>query len=248
MPSVARPEASGRLEPPPAGPWLMAQSWSDLLFAHWAVPLDALRRVVPPTLEIDTYDGRAYVGVVPFRMTHVHPRGLPDVPGLSTFPELNVRTYVRHRGRPGVCFFSLDAANPVAVWAARTFFHLPYFRARMAVARSGVVVRYASHRAHRGAPPAGFSADYWATGPVFRAAPGSLEEFLSARFRFFAADRRGRVWRAEVDHQPWPLQPAAWESRENTLTAALGIPLDGPPLLHVAERVDVRVWPARRDG
>ena len=124
--------------PPPAGPWVMAQSWLDLLFAHWPIPLDELRRVVPASLTIDTFDGQGWVGVVPFRMTGVRPRGVPALPWLSAFPELNVRTYVTLGGKAGVFFFSLDAANPVAVATARRWYHLPYFNARMSLRREGV--------------------------------------------------------------------------------------------------------------
>ena len=235
---------SGRHEPLPRGPWLMTQTWSDLLFAHWPVPVEALRRVLSPALELDTFDGRAWLGVVPFRMSNVRPRLLPALPRLSAFPELNLRTYVRYEGRPGVWFFSLDAGNPVAVALARATFRLPYFRARMSCTRSGSVVRYASTRTHDDAPPAVFRADYWPTGPVVHAAPGSLEEFLTARYRLFAPGPRGRILRAEIDHPPWPLQNAAWRPYQNTLAAPWALPLDGPPHLLFAGRLTVRVWPA----
>src|SRR6266508_3536850 len=117
--------------PLPQRPWIMRMQWHDLLFMHWPVNRDALRRYIPPRLEIDTFDGSAWIGVVPFRMSGVVPRLLPPVPYLSAFPELNVRTYVSAEGKPGVWFFSLDAGNPIAVEAARDVFHLPYYNAQM---------------------------------------------------------------------------------------------------------------------
>jgi uncharacterized protein len=236
--------SSVRTEPLPAGPWLMQQTWSDLLFAHWRMSPEALRRLLPPALELETFDGSAWLGVVPFQMSGVRPRLLPPLPRLSSFPELNLRTYVRHEGRSGVWFFSLDAGNPVAVALARLFARLPYFHARMHCLRSGAVVRYASRRSQHAAPPVEFRAAYWPTGPVFRAAPGSLEEFLTRRFRLFSAGPRGHMLRAEIDHPDWPLQTAAWQPWRNTLAAPLGLPLEGAPHLLFAERVTVRVWPA----
>ena len=127
-------------------------SWHDLLFMHWPVPQEALRPQIPPALQLDTFDGSAWLSVPPFRMSATRPRCLPSVPPLSNFPELNVRTYVTAEGKPGIWFFSLDAANPVAVRLARATFHLPYFDARMSCQVTGDEVRYGSVRTHRGAP------------------------------------------------------------------------------------------------
>src|ERR687892_361778 len=115
--------------PMPDGPWIMTQTWNDLLFAHWPVDANDLRQRVPAGLDLDLFEGQAYVGVVPFHMTNVAPRGVPAIPWVSAFPELNVRTYVRIGAKPGVYFFSLDAGNPVAVAVARAMFNLPYYPA-----------------------------------------------------------------------------------------------------------------------
>ena len=243
--------------PLPAGRWVLAQSWHDLLFAHWPVPANDLRPLVPGCLDLDTRDGSAWVGVVPFRMSGVRPRGLPPLPGLSRFPELNVRTYVRgvsggEGDRPGVFFFSLDAANPVAVAVARTFFHLPYFRAEMSCDPApGEGVRYRSRRTHRGAPPAEFRGTYAPAGEVSPAKPGTLEHFLIERYCLYAVEKRSggpdRVRRTEIHHEPWPLRPAAAEIEVETVAASMGIPIPNrPPLLHFARRIDVLVWPSRR--
>ena len=234
----------------------MRQTWHDLLFAHWPAPVEALRPLVPPDLTIDTFDGRAWLGVVPFRMSDIGARRLPALPWLSAFPELNVRTYVVAQDRPGVWFFSLDAGNPVAVEAARRVYHLPYFNARMRVRSVPLTfnvtspfdwIDYASTRTHRGAPPASFAALYRPIGAVYQAQPGTLEHWLTERYCLYAADRAGRLYRGEIHHAQWPLQPGEGEITTNTMASASGVPLpDTPPLLHFARRLDVVVWPLRR--
>ena len=221
----------------------MRMRWRDLLFAHWTVDEAALRALVPPSLEIDTFEGRAYVGVIPFAMEDVSPRGLPAVPYLSAFPEVNVRTYVRHGDRDGVWFFSLDAARRLAVEGARSGFHLPYFHARMSIERDGETVVYRSSRYDRRGRPGELDVRYRPTGPVRRAPPGSLDRWLTDRMRLFAADGGGRVSAASIWHAPWPLRPAEAEFRVETLSAADGIELSGPPVhLAFADRLDVRAW------
>lgn len=236
--------------PLPAAPWIMKQQWRDLLFMHWPVPVDAIRAVVPPALELDLFDGVAWVAVVPFRMTGVRPRGLPSLPWISAFPELNVRTYVRSRDpqqpKPGVYFFSLEAANPLAVWAARTFFKLPYFNAEMRCERDGEQIIYRSTRTHRQAAPARFVGNYRPTGAPYLAKPGTLEHWLTERYSLYTVDQRGQAYIGEIHHQPWPLQPAAAEIECNEMGLASNIVLpDRPPLLHFARHLDVVVWPLR---
>src|SRR4029079_10001655 len=136
-----------------SAPWVMAQVWHDLLFMHWPMPVDRMHQRVPAPLELDTFEGRASLGIVPFRESGVRVRWTPPLPGLSAFPELNVRTYVRHGDRPGVLFFSLDAASALAVSAARTWFRLPYYRARMRCEPEGEGIRYSHDRTHTDAPP-----------------------------------------------------------------------------------------------
>jgi uncharacterized protein len=240
---------SGRTYPPPRAPWVMHQRWNDLLFMHWPVAPEALRRAMPDALPPDTFEGQGWIGVVPFRMTNVRPRGTPALPWLSAFPELNVRTYVTLEGRPGIYFFSLDASNPVAVALARRFYSLPYMNARMRSIAEGDAIRYASRRTHRDAPLARFAARYWPSGPVFRAEPGTLASFLTDRYCLYTVDRHGYVLRGDIDHAPWPLQLAEAEMRRNTMAEPLGIRLTGAPLLHFARRVDmVAWWPVRVTG
>src|ERR671914_67132 len=165
--------------PVPSGPWVLGMSWRELLFMHWPVGVEDLRPLVPPALGIDTFEGSAWLGVVPFDMTGVRPRCLPAVPRLSHFPEINLRTYVTAKGRPGIWFFSLDAHSRVAVRLARATFHLPYFDAEMSCHASGDEIDYRSLRRHRGAPEAKFAARYSPVGERFQR--GSIETFLTER-------------------------------------------------------------------
>ena len=228
----------------------MHMTWHDLLFAHWPVPAAALRALIPAPLQVDEYDGTAWLGVVPFRMSKVTPRGVPALPWLSAFPELNVRTYVTAEGKPGVWFFSLDAANPVAVAVARAWYHLPYFRARVrcaALASGGV--RYESMRTHRGAPAAQLRGEYRPVAPASPATRGTLDYFLTERYCLYAADAHGRVFRGEIHHRPWPLQSAEADFAINTMALAHGVTLpQRAPLLHFARTLDVLAWPLEPVG
>jgi uncharacterized protein len=236
-------ETAHRPWPLPGGSWLMAQTWHDLLFAHWRVPIAAVREHVPPELPVDTFDGSAWVGVTPFRLTGLRLRAVPPAPLLSTFLELNARTYVTLGGKPGIWFFSLDAASRLAVAAARRAYRLPYFHARMSAEPEGEGLRYRSERLSARERPAEFAGRYAPAGGVFRAAPESLEYFLAERYCLYAVDG-GRVFRAEIHHPPWPLQRAGAELERNTMPPP-GIPIDGEPLLHYAARQDVLIWPLR---
>jgi uncharacterized protein len=221
--------------------------WLELLFMHWPVKADALRELIPAGLEIDEHEGQAWLGIVPFRMNNVRPRCAPGVPGTMAFPELNVRTYVTHRGHAGVWFFSLDAASRLAVRVARRAWHLSYFDARMHVTRSGDQITYSSARTDRRSSSARFESRYRPTGPPTATVPGTLEHFLISRFALYCADRAGRIHRGEVDHVPWSLQPAEAEIVVNEMTGPLNVKLpDVPPLLHYANHVDVVAGLIRR--
>ena len=229
--------------PPPRGPWIMRQQWHRLLFAHWALPPEALRPLVPRQLSLDTFDGRCWVAVTPFHLSGLRPPGLP-APGLA-FPELNVRTYVTLDGKPGVYFFSLDAGSVLAVFGARILYALPYFYARMNVIYDGDAVHYRCRRSHMG-KIAEFEADYRPVSPARNSPPGSLEYFLTERYCLYAVEA-GRIYRAQIHHLPWPLQEAEAEISSNTMAAAAGIDLpQNKPLLHFASVMEVLVWPPER--
>jgi uncharacterized protein len=223
-------------------PWVMTQSWHNLLFAHWPVDAALLRSRMPPGLALDLFEGHAWIGVVPFQMTNVAPRFVPSLPGVSEFAELNVRTYVTVGGKPGVYFFSLDAESALAVAAARSLLHLPYFTARMQVHSEARQVEYSSRRIGDG-PPAELVARYEPVGPPFHAEPGTLDHFLTERYCLYNVDARFRAYRLEIHHPPWTLQRAEATFAVNTMTEATGIRLPAiPPVLHFSPRQDTLAW------
>ncbi len=250
-----------RTFPMPDRPWTMAQRWNDLLFAHWPIPLAEMQALVPSSLEVDTFDGSAWVSVVPFWMDNIRTR-IPGqatnkfslaIPFVDSFPELNLRTYVRSRktGRPGVFFFSLDAGSPLAVLGARTLFHLPYYRASMAQSTNPAdgSVEYSSRRTlpHR---KVRFEASYKSLGRAVTAGssqPGSLEYFLTERYCLYTTFGR-RVLVGNIHHLPWSLEAAEAEIRINELPQAHGLTLpDRPPILHFSRTLDVYVWSLKPD-
>lgn len=224
----------------------MRQWWGKLLFMHWPVEVSALRPLVPPQLSIDTFDGQAWVGVVPFKMWGVRPYFTPPVPGLNSFLELNVRTYVQYRGVPGVWFFSLDINNPVARWGGRQFFFLPYYSAGMSLAQTGDSIDFASERLAGDAPAAGFRAAWTIGGTLPRAEPDSLDFFLTERYCLYSAFRE-QLYRCRVFHEPWPLRAAQVSAYDSTMLEALGLAAPaGAPLVHYAEELKVDIWPLLR--
>lgn len=232
----------------------MTQRWNDLLFAHWPIPADQIARLIPAGLKIDTFDGYAWVGVVPFWMDLVRTRAVGErcvtFPGTGTFCELNVRTYVRSPTTDlrGVYFFSLDAASALAVIGARTLFHLPYFLASMhSRLEPDRAVHYTSDRLLT-SRKVHFTARYRGSGDVAGPSrPGTLEHFLTERYCLFT-QRAGRVLRGDIHHLPWPLEAAEAEIVINELPAAHGIALPSrPPVLHFARRLDVYIWSLRED-
>ena len=243
--------------PPPERGYVGVMRWHDLLFAHWPLDPEHVRHAMPPALRpfLDVRDNAAWVGVVPFWMSNVTGRYLPAVPGFSTFPELNVRTYVTIDGKPGVYFFSLDCTKLSAVIGARMMYSLPYFHARMGVwsdrhigfhmphfeASQRNEVSYVGERLEPPLPAA-FRGHYRPTGDVYHPLPGSMEEFLVERYCLYTT-RRHEILRADIHHLPWPLQPATAEIEINSMALSAGIVLPKTvPLLHFAKRLDVLVW------
>ncbi len=216
-----------------------AQRWRSLLFAHWSVPVDALRSIVPDALELDLLDGVAYVGVVPFAMEGVRPSWWPERLAFQ-FLETNVRAYVVHRGVPGVYFFSLEAASRLAVIAARTFWGLPYHHARMSIVRHGTEIRYETRRRSSGAR---FAARYHVGEPLGASRPGTLEHFLLERYVLFV-ERRGHVFSGRVHHAPYPVHRAEIVEIEDELIAAAGLPevAGAPAFVHYSHGVDVAIF------
>jgi uncharacterized protein YqjF (DUF2071 family) len=218
----------------PTGSWTNAQSWIDLCFLHWRVEEAELRAFVPDSVELETHDGSVWLGVTPFLLRNFRLRGLPPLPGISTFPEVNVRTYVTRDGKPGIWFFSLDAASRLAVEAAKKLYKLPYHHAQMRYERGEELVQYESAR-----PGAAFSARYRGDGELFQPAVGTLEHFLTDRYCLYTEDG-GRLYRAEIQHAPWALQRGEARIDLNTM-APLPLPAGEPHVLF-SPRQDVVLW------
>jgi uncharacterized protein len=240
----------------------MKQTWNDLLFAHWPIPIAQLRPLVPDGLVIETFDGQCWIGIVPFWMSGIRGRGLPTVPGFSRLPELNVRTYVSYGGKAGVYFFSLDITSHLAVWGARTFYHLPYFHAAMHCREEGERILYSSTRdslagadtrslrSPDGRPPlhqpAEFVGSYRPIGPPRIRDKGSLEDFLTARYCLYTV-HENQIYRCDIHHLPWPLQDAETSIERNTMAAAAQVALpESLPLLHFSKTLEVLIWPLLR--
>ncbi|HEV2737077.1 MAG TPA: DUF2071 domain-containing protein [Candidatus Elarobacter sp.] len=222
-------------------PWLVAMDWRDALFVHWPVPAETLRARIPSNLELDVFGASAWIGIVAFRIAGARARGVPARLGLRSFGEINVRTYVTGGGTPGVWFLSLDAASALTVEGGRTALHLPYYRARIAIAWNGTTCAYDGERTDRRAAPARFAAGARITGNERHAQAGSLEHFLVERYCFYTVDRRGRTVRGDVLHPPWPLRDATVAIRENTLLAAVNVtPGAAAPLAHASAGVATR--------
>jgi uncharacterized protein YqjF (DUF2071 family) len=218
----------------------MGQTWDDLLFVHYRVPVESLQELVPDGLDVQEHSGSGWLGVTPFAITGLRARGMPPLPLVSSFLELNVRTYVVRDDKPGIWFFSLDASSQFAVEAARRLYRLPYFRANIALRLHEGRIVYDCSRHHGKA----FSGSYRPDGKVFQAKAGSLEHFLSERYCLYAEDE-GVLYRADIHHRPWPLQPTDAQIDLNTM-APSELRLEGEPLLHFSERQDVVIWPLER--
>lgn len=218
-------------------PWVMFQSWRELLFAHWPIKADELRPLVPPELIIEEFDGRAWIGITPFRVEGLRARFLPAVPGVSDFPEINVRTYVRVGDHRGVYFFSLDAGNRLVVLGARTTYALPYHHATMRIDRHAD--GWIDYFSDRTSAPADFRARYRPAGEEFTPESGTLEHFLVERYALFTVTSADGPRRTDIKHPPWRLRPADAVIERNTMAAAAGITLpDRTPVVHYAEQQD----------
>ncbi len=241
MPRRHLPDTAHRPWPLPPLPWIMFQSWQQLLFIHWRIPAEDLRPLVPRELDLDEYDGSAWVAATPFRLVGLRPRVMPAIPGLSDFLEMNLRTYVRRGGKSGIYFFTLEASSRLAVSAARAIYRLPYHHARMAIQEDGEWTHYTSERKEASGPALECR---WRQSPAaFEPRPGTLEHFLTERYALFTVLRRGRVLRGEIHHAPWELQQAELEIDRNTLLDAYGIrPPEQSPIAHYSARQDTYVW------
>ncbi|WP_415907926.1 YqjF family protein [Oleiharenicola sp. Vm1] len=237
MEHPALAQTSHRPWPLPAAPWTWQQSWLDLAFLHYRAAPGPIERLLPRGIRLQQFDGSAWLGVVPFRMARLGPRGLHGLARLPDFPELNLRTYVEAEGKPGVWFFSLDAASRLAVFGGRRFFNLPYLHAAMAQERSGAWIDF---RSRRHGARAEFRGRYRPVGPRLSPRPGSFAHWATERYALYAVSRRGALRRVEVHHAPWPLHEAEVELEHNSIVAAAGLEvLADRPICHFSPGVDV---------
>jgi uncharacterized protein len=230
-----------RPRPLPRSPWVMQQSWKDLLFLHYRVPPAVLREKVPRSLDLDLFDGDAWVSVTPMKMRQVRMRWLPPIPTATNFLELNFRTYVRRRGEPGIHFFSLDTDSALSAWGARMSF-LPYYRARMAMTGNAGF----SFRSERlgSEVPAFFEADYRPGARI--TGMSTLDAWLLERYRLFQQGLAGKVIAIDIHHLPWTLRQVDTRIRANTLAAPLGFALPvQEPVAHFSDGLDALVFPPR---
>ncbi len=238
---------ASRAQPTNPLPWVMFQSWQNLLFMDWQVPADVLRRVVPSKMELDSYGGTTWLTQIPMHMVDVHIRDLPPIPGTATFPEINFRTYVIVNGVPGIVFLSIDADSAFAAWAAETFFKLPYVDAKASFDRDADgTCHLESHRpASSRFKEAQFRGHYRPTGSPKPAAPGSLDEWLTARLHMFVQLDDGIVLRGDIHHPPWQIQTVEATIEQNTIPQAGGLDVDprAPDRIAYAERTDTLCWP-----
>lgn len=220
---------------------IMHQTRGQRLFLHWPVEAPALRGFLPSEVELDTFDGQAWIGIVPISLTSVRSAFMPPFPGLNSFLEVNVRTYVTYRGEPGVWFFSLDSDSAFAVWLARAFYRLPYFRARIRMQTDGDTISFASRRMNHTAGSAKIDVSWVPREPLPKARPGTLEWFVTERYRIFTW-HRNRLLCARVWHDPWPLRAAKLNHCETTLLQILGLPEPTrEPIVHHCDEVAVGV-------
>jgi uncharacterized protein len=240
---------SHKPRPLPSGRWAMTQRWNDLLFAHWPASATAVAALLPEWMEVDTFQGSAWIGVVPFWLDRIKIRGVPPIPGVRSFPDLNLRTYVRDRytGTRGIYCFSLDASNLVAVGMARLFYHLPYHWAEMRLEqRSDREFSFYSRRLFAGRQVM-FKARYRGLGPTRKTAEcrsGSFEFFITERTCLLSSNRAGEPVRANLHYVPWPLEEAEAEIERNDLPSTIGIELPAiEPVLHYSRRLAVYIWP-----
>lgn len=246
MSEIDRVSVTGRPSARPIG----FQTWTNLAFAHWKVPVEVLRPLVPERLTIDTFGGSAWLAVVPFQMSGVRPAWYPFQAGYFSFPETNVRTYVHLEGRdPGVWFLSLDAASRLAVWIARWNWNLNYFFASMSIQQTGRQIDYRSTRRVKHQNPNGevdISVEVGSDIAPEGAAPGTLEHFLAERYLLYSADRYGHLYQGRVWHRPYPLKAARVLNCRQSLSHATGVPLETEPD-HVlfSDGVQVEVFPLR---
>ncbi|MBA2175100.1 DUF2071 domain-containing protein [Halobacillus locisalis] len=228
--------------------WIMHQTWEELVFMHWPVSVDLLRPHIPETFEIDTYDGTAWIAIVPFRMNDIRFRGMPSVPLGNQLLELNVRTYVSYNGEPGVYFVTLDANHPLGIFLARTVFGLPYVHANMRMDQTDEIFHFTSRRTHSGYAPAHFHASFKTISPPVPSQPGSLLYWLTERYALWVI-RGSSIYKGPIYHRNWSLQKAESEVYINQLTDFLPASVfESKPMTYYSKSLDTYIFPFEKKG
>ena len=229
--------------PLPSKNWIMRQSWRNFLFTHWPIPTEILRPHIPSTLEIDTYNGSAWLGVVVFVMEGIYPRGLSSISLTPAFPEINVRTYVHYDGKPGILFMSLDVGDWASYTIAKKWYRLPYKKSSISFQQEGQTFRCQSVRKGKTNPPISFQVKYTPVSEVYFPKEGTLDHWLTERYCLFSSDNGNVIFCGDIHHRPWPLQKASANISRNTLFSPFDLAVSGTkPVFHFSKGVDTLIW------
>jgi uncharacterized protein len=234
--------------PVPSKNWIMRQTWKNVFFAHWPILPERLRPSIPSTLEIETYQQMAWLGVVIFEIEGIYFRGLSPISVVLKFPEVNLRTYVQHKEKPGVFFLSLDVANWASLSIAKRWYHLPYCKAKISYRKEGNIFHCQSVRKGNSNIPITFKGSFTPDSVSYFPEEGTIDHWLTERSCLYSQDRRGNIYCGDIHHKPWPLQKATAEISNNTLPTPFGINIsEKKPILHFSNGVDTLFWNIKKD-
>ncbi|MBS4188956.1 DUF2071 domain-containing protein [Bacillus sp. FJAT-49705] len=227
--------------------WIMRQTWRNLLFVHWPISPETIREHIHPSLQIDTFNGVAWLGIVVFELEGIYPRGFPPISILPPFPEINVRTYVQYNGKPGVYFLSLDVSDWASYTLAKRWFHLPYHSANISIKQKDLSFHFESIRKKSKIYPILCKGTFSPLPEVYFPKEGTLDHWLTERYCLFSTNNKGRIFCGEIHHRPWPLQKANSEIYKNNLFSPFKIDLSGvQPISHFSKGVDSLIWNIRK--
>lgn len=229
--------------PLPSEQWIMRQNWSNIFFTHWPIKPEILRPFIPNSLQIDTYNQYAWVGIVLFVMGGIYPRGLNSLSILPPFPEINVRTYVIYDDKPGIYFLSIDVGDWASYTIAKRWFHLPYYSSHVSYQKDNQTFQFRSRRKGRPNSSISFNGKYFPLPEIYFPREGTLDNWLIERYCLYSRDQRGNLYCGEIHHHPWPLQQAKSEIHMNTLLSPFNIdPNEVEPISHYSKGVDSLIW------
>lgn len=240
-------DSNHRPFPLPAKKWIMRQSWRNLLFLHWPVPLEKLRPHIPSSLQIDTFHGSAWLGLILFVIEGIYPLGISKFSLTPKFPEINVRTYVKYNEKPGIYFMSIDVENWASLKIAKNWYHLPYHSAKISFGKQGQTFYCHSIRKENGNTPVSFKGQYGPISEVYYPKEGTLDHWFTERYCLYSSNNGVNIYCGEIHHRPWPLQKAEIEVDKNTLFTSYQFDLSEiKPLAHFSTGVDSLMWNIKR--